>query len=209
MQLDADIVRAIAVCAELTGTQLSEHAMRAFALDLGEHPKAAVLAALDRCRREIRGRLTLADVIARIQDADGRPGVEEAWSMIPRDEADSVVLTDEMAMAMGAALPLLAAGDDVGARMAFKEVYSREVTQARAAGRPVHWFASLGHDTAGREPVIRQAVQQGRLTRAQAVKHLPHLDDEPLDPNGRARIAQIRATLLPHLKPVEVPDAAA
>lgn len=208
-QADPRVIQAIAVTAELTGTQLSKAAAQVFAADLADYPVEAVLHALDRCRREVRGRLTLADVIARIQESDGRPGVEEAWAMIPHDEAASAVLTDEMATAMGAALPLLNAGDDIGARMAFKEVYNREVTQARANGRPVRWFASLGHDKAGREPVIRQAVQQGRLSRAQALHHLPHLDDAPLDPNGRKQLAQIRAILLPHISAPEAGDEAA
>jgi predicted ester cyclase len=202
------VIQAIAVTAELTGTQLSKAAAEVFAADLAEHPAEAVLVALDRCRKEIRGRLTLADVIARIRENDGRPGIEEAWAMLPRTEAESAVLTDEMATAMGAAAPLLAEGDAIAARMAFKEVYSREVTAARAAGKPVRWFASMGHDTAGREAVVRQAVALGRLSREQAVKHLPHLDDAPMDPNGRKQLAAIKSLLLPKLSPEVRSEAA-
>jgi len=60
---DPDILRAVAVCAELTGTELSEAAARIFAEDLAAYPKSAVLHALERCRREVRGRLVLADVL--------------------------------------------------------------------------------------------------------------------------------------------------
>lgn len=144
-----------------------------------------------------------ADVIDRLMPDpknDGRPGPDEAWAMMPRDERQSAVITDEMATAMGAASSLLAEGDTIAARMAFKDVYSREVANARAQGKPVRWFASLGHDVTSREAVIRQAVQQGRLSHAQAVKHIPHLDDAPLDPNGRKQLATIRALLLPKLQ---------
>ena len=44
------ILKAVAVTAELTGTELSEAALRVMAGDLDAHPEAAVLRALDRCR---------------------------------------------------------------------------------------------------------------------------------------------------------------
>jgi len=194
---DPRVIQALAIAAELTGTQFSKPAAQVFAADLAEYPVDVVLAALDRCRAEVRGRLILADVLARIREADGRPGAEEAWAMIPHDERQTAVLTDEMATAMGPALSLLDEGDAIAARMAFKEIYNREVAAARAQGKPVRWFASLGQDVAGRDPVIRQAVAQGRLSRPQAVKLLPHIDDAPLDPNGRKQIAAIRALLRP------------
>lgn len=204
-----DVLKAVAVTAELTGTQLSEAAARVFAADLAEYPVDQVLAALTRCRREVRGRLTVADVAARIAEADGRPGAEEAWAMIPRDEAQTAVITDEMAVAMGAALPLLADGDAVAARMAFKEVYGREVAAARASGKPLRWFASLGHDKAAREPVIRQAVAMGRLTQRQALRHLPSLADDPIDGAASKQLANARFLLLPNVTKGGRNDAAA
>jgi hypothetical protein len=178
MRLDADIVRAVAVCAELTGTELSEHAMRAFALDLNDHPKPAVLHALERCRRELRGRLTLADVLTRIAEADGRPSADEAWAMMPMSEGATVVWTDEMAKAWGIALPIIAS-DKVAARMAFKQAYDRAVSEARQANAAPKWRASLGHDTTGRESVIRRAVELGQLTSGQATKLLPNIEIAP------------------------------
>lgn len=201
-----EVLKSIAVTAELAGTQLSEAAARVFAADLAGYPPEQVVAALTRCRRELKGRLTVADVLSRIAESDGRPGAEEAWAMMPRDEAQSVVMTDEMAAAMGTALPLLRDGDAIAARMAFKEAYQREVQRAREEGRPPRWFASLGHDRSGREGVLREAVQRGRLPAAQARKYLPQIDDAPLDPNGRKQIANIRAILLPHIKTVQQDD---
>lgn len=201
-----EVLKAVAVTAELTGTQLSETAARVFAADLAEYPVDQVLAALTRCRREVKGRLTVAEVVARIVDSDGRPGVEQAWAMLPKDEASSGVVTQEMLTAYGAAEPLLKAGDMIGARMAFKEVYQRELTAARAAGKPVRWAFTGGHDPARRESVIHQAVIDGRLSRTQALQYLPTLDDSAPDPAGRARISAIRATLLPHITRQESAD---
>lgn len=199
MQIDSEILKAVAVTAELTGTEITEMAAKVFAMDLAEYPKAAVMTALTRCRRELKGRLTLADVLNRVAEMDGRPSADESWAMMPMDEAATVVWTDEMAAAWGVALPMVDT-DKVAARMAFKAAYQKGVDEARQTLRPVKWRASLGHDKAGREPVIRQAVQQGRLSRDQALKHLPRLDDAPLDMAGQKQLATIRATLLPHTR---------
>lgn len=95
---------------------------------------------------------------------DGRPGADEAWAMIPRDEYVSVVMTEEMAKAYGIAKPLLDEGDQVAARMAFKDAYSRIVEQNKMAGIAPSWFPSLGHDPAMREAVLTDAVRVGRLS---------------------------------------------
>jgi hypothetical protein len=156
------LLEAIAVTAELTGTNLSEPAAKVMAIDLAAYPEGQVLAALARCRRELKARLTVADVLTRIDD--GRPGPEEAWAMIPKDEAASIVWTREMAEAYGVALPIMDA--PVQARMAFLEAYRERVRKARDERVPVQWEPSLGHDPEGREHVLRQAVEKGRLTRS-------------------------------------------
>lgn len=100
---------------------------------------------------------------------DGRPTADEAWAMIPRDEATSAVMSDEMSEALGVAAPLLNEGDQVAARMAFKDVYNRAVDENRRNGVMVRWFPSLGHDPGGRETVLTQAVIQNRITMQHAV----------------------------------------
>lgn len=171
-----ELLEAIAVTAELTQTDLSKHAAKAMADDLARFPLPQVLASLTRCRRELRGKLTLADVIARLDD--GRPGAEEAWAMLPKSEGASVVWTAEMATAFGVACPLFDT-DEVAARMAFKEAYGKAVSEARNAGVPTKWTPSLGHDVWGRESVLRTAVERGRLTAEHASRLLPHLKESP------------------------------
>lgn len=168
------LLQAVAVCAELTRTELSEAAVRVLVDDLSRYPEAQVLHALSRCRRELRSGLTLADVLARLDD--GRPGPEEAWAMMPRDESQSVVWTDEMAQAWGVAQPLLAEGDQVAARMAFLEHYRGIVQTARDRGQPPRWTPSLGHDPAGREEVLVRAAELGRLSASHVAGLLPHRD---------------------------------
>ncbi|MGE5522594.1 MAG: hypothetical protein ACM3SS_02685 [Rhodospirillaceae bacterium] len=173
MAVSERLLQAIAVTAELTGTALSEVAARVMAQDLARYPEAWVFPALVRCRRELRSRMTLAEVLARIED--GRPGPEEAWALIPKDEAKTSVWTDEMREAYAACGPLLAEGDAVAARMAFKEAYAAAVQKARDAATPPTWTATLGHDPHGREHVLLEAVARGRLTLPYAQKLLPHL----------------------------------
>jgi hypothetical protein len=104
---------------------------------------------------------------------DGRPGADEAWALYPHDEAQSAVITDEIAEAMQAAASLLDYGDRIGARMAFKDSYERIVARNKAAGIPVRWFPSLGTDHAGRDMAINQAVKAGRLSHDHAKSLLP------------------------------------
>lgn len=172
----ADIIKAVAVTAELCGRVMSDAAARVFVADLERYPVPAVLDALTRCRREVRGALTLADVISRLED--GRPGPEEAWALMPVNEGVTVVWTEEMRLAFAAAGRPIARGDLVAARMAFKELYSRLLDHARNAGDPARWSVSLGHDPHGRDGPLIEAMRLGRLPARVVQLMLPHLDVE-------------------------------
>ena len=168
-----DLIKAVAVTAELCGRVFSPEAAAVFVGDLAAYPERAVIAALARCRKEVRGLLTISDVISRIDD--GRPGAEEAFAMLPKREDDSVVWTLEMSQAFGVCVGLLDAGDTVAARMAFKETYQRLVSQSRDKGEPVRWHPSLGHDPRGREAVLKDAVERGRISIEHARELVPAL----------------------------------
>lgn len=180
-----ELIEAVAVTAELCGRTFSEAAARVFVADLSRYPEAAVIAALSRCRREVKGILTVSDVVSRLED--GRPGVEEAWAMIPLTEHQSAVWTEEMSKAFGPCIGLIERGDHIGARMAFKEAYTKAVTVARDAGKPVSWNVTLGYDKNGRKPVIEEAVRVGRLTMAEVQSRWPELgitESSPLIENA-------------------------
>lgn len=158
-----------------------------------------------------------ANIIEAIEanEPDGRLGAEEAWAMYPHDESTSAVITTEMAEAMQAAKLLMDEGDLIGARMAFKEAYSRIVAQNKLNGISPKWFPSLGHSPEGREQALKVAVEKGRLTQDHAISLLPapqdsqfarvlpellllagkaDLTDEQLEKN-RSRMAEIRKIL--------------
>lgn len=165
------------VTAELCGgREYSTAAARIMAVELEAYPEHAVLSALARCRRECRT-LSLADIVARIDD--GHPGAEEAWAMLPHDEAESVVWTPEMREAFMVCQAQIDDGDTIGARMAFKETYTRLLSEARAQRRQARWEVSLGHDASRREAALREAVQKNRLTFEHAQALLPDLAMSP------------------------------
>src|SRR5512143_391101 len=92
MPASATLLQAVMVTAELCGCPLtSESVATVFIEDLAGYPELQVLAALRRCRLEHKGRLTVADVLSRLED--GRPGVEAAWAQISTlaDERKSLV----------------------------------------------------------------------------------------------------------------------
>lgn len=177
------ILEGLAVVAEVTGTSLSKGTLQVMERELSRYEVPAVMRALERCMRELKHRLTLADVLERLQVADGRPSADEAWAiaLAGMDEGATVMLSDEIGSAMGVARPIYEDGDAVGARMAFRAAYERIVTEARTAGTAVRWWPSLGHDSTRRELALRKAVDRGQLTPEQANRYLP----APMEQAGR------------------------
>jgi len=140
---------------------------------------------LDRVITTMKFRPSVAELVELLQQNDGRPGPEEAWSMCPRGEEETVVWTEEMAYAMSAATPLLEEGDRIAARKAFMEKYAQLVKEARAQGRPVKWEVSLGMDRNARRPVLERAVAEGKIPIAAAQKYLASEDVELISANAK------------------------
>lgn len=173
--MNANILEAIAVTAELTGSSFTPAAARAFAMDLAPYPEGQVLKALERARKELRpGQMTPEAIINRLPD--GRPGVEEAWAKLPRSEDETVVWTDETQTAWGGCKQLLNSGDFVAARMAFKEQYVALVRDRRMEAEPVKWLVSLGRDRDKRGVALARAAHEGKITRELALEYCPFMD---------------------------------
>ena len=157
--------RRLEVYAEHLADISREHLQRAFwraGRDLKFFPKLAEL-------RELAG--ALPDTLS-----DGRPGPEEAWARMPkreRMEEDSIVWCEEERAAYAACRPLLLDGDLVGARVAFKERYQKELAEARGQGRPPQWIMSLGYDIDHRLTALANAIQEGRMRLENALQFVP------------------------------------
>lgn len=159
------LLEAIAVTAELMGSEISPTSAAVMASDLSSYPKDLVIEALSHIRKESKSRLSLALVIEKIEELTpgGRPSPEEAWAMVPKDEQSSAVMSNEMAQALGVAQSLIDDGDMVAARMAFKESYSNIIKFNKMNSIKVEWFPSLGFDKEGRAPALADAVRNNRI----------------------------------------------
>lgn len=167
-----EVIKALMVTAELFGKDITEAAATMLLSDLDGYRDQDVLDSLAKCRRELRTFPTVSDIVSRI--SDGRPGVEEAWALLPKDEASTVVWTFEMRDAFNVARPLLAT-DEIAARQAFKEVYLKRVQEARERRLPPQWEPSLGFDKDLQRLTLEDAVRKGRLAQGHAQALLPDM----------------------------------
>jgi hypothetical protein len=184
----AGLASAICATAEAMGQEMNPGTAAMMAEDLCAYPVPAVKAALKACRFEVKGKLAMADILQRVQASDGRPGKDEAWAiaMTTNDEFETVVLTDEIQLALAAAKPVLDAGDKIGARMAFISAYERFVAQARQDTKPVNWHVSVGFDAGRCIQAVTKAVELKRIPREHGQKYLADLSIEPITEDGRA-----------------------
>lgn len=156
-----------------------------------------------------------ADIIGFINQQDGRPSSDEAWpiALQAADEGATAVWTAEIEQAWYHCFPIFDQGDEVGARMSFRQYYDRLVTDARDSGVPVKWNVSLGQDPNLRTIALVKAEKQGLLSHDRVAQMLPapeisgdgqHIaglvgydgkaDDEP-SADFQANIAKVREVL--------------
>ena len=189
----------------LHGKSLNAEAKALFFRAMSQFPLPMVRAAMDgHVRDPNRGQYPPkpADLMAQIvghANDDGRPGADEAWaiSLTSRDEAKTVIWTEEMAQAFDVCRPVLDEGDEVGARMAFKDAYNRLVTEARRDGKPLAWNASLGWDLDSRQEALHLAVTRNQLPAPTVAALLPApvTDDGYDTAKASKQLAEIRQML--------------
>ena len=100
------------------------------------------------------------------------PSSDEAWALVPKNEADTVVWCEEMRIAYGVCAETLKT-DAIAARMAFKRSYESEVIKAIHQGTKPTWGVSEGFSKSGLELAIKRAVERGWMTPEQAHKWNP------------------------------------
>ena len=168
------ILQAITVTAELTGTQLSANAAAVMVEDLLAYPVDKVLIALGRCRRELKGRLTLAAILERIDD--DWQSAEEAFNTLVAgwNNENLSILTTHTAMQAGeSAAALFNAGDKYRAGTAFKTTYERIVSEKKAMHIKPDWYVSAGLDKEQLAQLVTEAVATGKIASDYALALLP------------------------------------
>lgn len=172
----------ILAIAEIYGKALSPAAIGIYWTALQGYPLAEVQRAIERHVQDAEaGRFfpKPADLIRQLRPRagdDDHPDPDEAWGLLVRliaDERETGVLTDEMRAGWQACQPILALGDEVGARRCFLTVYARHVEDARRHGQRARWTVTLGTCPQLRAQRLTEAVQARRLSRAQLTALLP------------------------------------
>jgi len=102
-------------------------------------------------------------------------GAEEAWALVPKSEQETALLTKEISEALAIAQPLIDEKDKIGARMAFKDAYSRLTEKSKALGRKPEYFVSLGLDQVSRASTLADGVRSKKISIEYATSVVPEL----------------------------------
>lgn len=194
----------IEATAEIVGTPLKPTVIYLMVNDLAEFDYAAIVQALNACRREVKGRLALKDIIDRIDDKNVLPSADEMFSQIADwclDERKTFVLPEIAFRACeetnGGVYEALMNGDRTGARMAFKSAYERLV---KGFNGKVEYALRLGADHAERESAIKMAVLENKIGKETALKYLSEIDFSESyalpNPENVARIERMMSQIL-------------
>lgn len=106
-----------------------------------------------------------------------RLAADEAWplALASNDEASTVWLTDEILQAFDSARDLVAAGDEIAARMAFKAAYTRVTEANRLAGIAPAVIRSPGLDRTTDAAADQKAIALGFISAADVERKYPAL----------------------------------
>ena len=171
----------LTILAEAFGEKLTEERQDIYCGSLADLTQQPLDIAFRRARCELKWFPKIAELrelagaLSNVGD-DGRPGPEEAWARMPkgdRMEEDSIVWCEEERAAYAACRSLLIEGDLIGARMAFKERYEKELADARRQQRPARWTVSAGYDVEHRLLTLAGGVQDQRITLHHALNFVP------------------------------------
>lgn len=140
---------------------------------LSDYPISHVLAAIKAHNKRSRFAPTAADIVDLLETKHQHLSADEAWALCPKDEGATVVWTSEIAQAYAACSGMVADGDKIGARMAFKGAYERICNLSKLQNKRPSWLVSVGHDRAQIEAVITSAIKLGRISQENGKRYLP------------------------------------
>ncbi|UUE94454.1 hypothetical protein [Comamonas thiooxydans] len=171
---DAELSRLcsqLALTSEAMGHALSPAAAAMMADDLSIYPLQALERALKRVRAQHTGKLGTKVVLDQLEALAGRLAPSEAWALALKsnDEGETIVWTDEICQALEQSMPLLRAGDKVGARMAFIAAYERITITAREQRLLPTVQVTFGTNRELRQLALTTAIERNQISAPMAV----------------------------------------
>jgi len=137
------------------------------------YPIELVIAAIHQHCRTNKFAPVPSDIVSLLETKNKRPTADEAWSIVPKDDAfgyeKTVIWTQEMAQGWASVCQDYQT-DRVGARMAFKAIYERLCNEAVLMGKPVEWILAIGTDKPHQKAIIERGIAEGKLIATQALK---------------------------------------
>lgn len=143
--------------------------------ELVRFPAGSVLRSAENFIRTSKFRPQLSEIVkgCEAQSPVLWLSADEAWSKMPKSEADSAMLCQETAEALATAQAMLDNGEESAARLAFRGAYNRLVEKAKVEGRAPVYFLSGGTEKGRRAAVLEDAVRTGLLGLDQAIAIMP------------------------------------
>ena len=177
------VIHNLKVAFEVMGQDVSREATEVMASRLFRFTYPQVKAAIGRAIDESKYKITVAEIISRIDD--GRPSPTQAWqSMSQFKESDAYYVPDEMHRAWCGVSTDMEHADNsikIACRQSFLETYEKMCQESCDQGKPISYFLSQPQGI-GREQkvleVITKAIAQGQITTDKAVAYLPHMKSE-------------------------------
>lgn len=150
----------------------------AWFVKLARWPLVEVKRALDKHSDNSRFAPVPADIISLLPKlGPQRLAADEAWpiALASNDEATTVWLTDEILKAFDSARDLVADGDEIAGRMAFKAAYTRITEANRIACIDPQVIRSPGTDRATDAVADQKAIALGFISAAEVERKYPAL----------------------------------
>ena len=176
------IAELIDATAEILGSQIKPQIIKIMCDDLSDYEFNDIQAALTACRREVKGRLSLKDIIDRLpKKGDELPTADELWGQVYEyltDEYKTFVLPEMAFIALentnGGIYELAMSGDKTAARMAFKAAYER---LSQGFNGKVNYVIRLGLNKENQASAIKTAYLEKKITKETAAAFLPEIDE--------------------------------
>jgi hypothetical protein len=169
-----DLSTVFKAMSSLYRTNLSNEAMIMLKLDLSEFSDEQIIKALKKCRNELKYFPSIAEIRERIDIGHLEPN--EAWSICPKTDNESVCWTNEIEIAYHVAYSLILSGDLIAARMAFIESYKKQLCFARENHIIPQWKLSFGYNKDHRIAIGKEAIEKKLLPYYEVQKLLPEME---------------------------------